>query len=113
MDNQIREYASILTQVLEDYATRMNGNQSTNHEVIADDKHGHYSLIYTGWRKDVFDFNVIFHFQIKPTGKVWLLVNNTDILITDELMERGIPKSDLVIGFIPESLRPFSGFAVA
>jgi hypothetical protein len=113
MDNKVKEYTDILIKVLEEHAVYMNSNNSTDYELITDEKHGHYSLIYTGWRKDIFDFTILFHFQIKPTGKVWLLVNNTDILITDELVERGIPKSDIVIGFIPESLRQYSGFAVA
>ncbi|MBN8822093.1 MAG: XisI protein [Spirosoma sp.] len=40
-------------------------------------------------------------------------MNNTDILVTDDLMERGIPASDIVIGFLPEYMRAYSGFAVA
>jgi len=106
-------YSAILTKWLEEYVARMNGGRSIEYESITDDKHHHYQVIRTGWRKDVFEYNVVFHFQIKPTGKVWLLVNNTDSLVTDDLIERGIPASDIVIGFLPEFMRPYSGFAVA
>lgn len=115
MDEKIAKYASILTERLDAFVQRRNSSQGrvAEYELIADDKHRHYQVIRTGWRKDVFEYNIVFHFQIKPTGKVWLLVNNTDILITDDLIERGIPKSDIVIGFLPEFMRPYSGFAIA
>ena len=113
MDNQIITYAAIVTRWLDEFTVRMNGGRGAEYELIADNKRGHYEVIRTGWRMDVFEYNVVFHFQIKPTGKVWLLVNNTDILITDDLIERGIPASDIVIGFLPEYMRPYSGFAVA
>ena len=109
----MKVYANILTQWLKEYVLRLNGTGQVDYEIVADAQHGHYQVIRTGWHRDVFEYNVIFHFQIKPTGKVWILVNNTDILVTDDLTERGIPASDIVIGFLPESMRPYSGFAIA
>ena len=34
-------------------------------------------------------------------------------MIADELMEKGVPKSDIVLGFVPEKVRGSEGFAVA
>lgn len=113
MDTKILTYAAILTTWLDEFAKRRNVSQDVNYELVIDDKHHHYQVIRTGWRKDVFEYNIVFHFQIKSTGKVWLLVNNTDILVTDDLIERGIPAFDIVIGFLPEFMRSYSGFAVA
>ena len=113
MDTKVERYAVILTQWLEEYILRLNGSNLAEYELISDRENGHYQVIRTGWRKEVFEYNIVFHFQIKSTGKVWLLVNNTDILVTDDLMERGIPASDIVIGFLPASMRQYSGFAVA
>ena len=113
MDGKIDMYALIISQWLDEFVIRMNGGRSSDYELITDGIHHHYQVIRTGWYRDVFEYNVVFHFQIKPTGKVWLLVNNTDILVTDDLVQMGIPKSDIVIGFLSESMRPYSGFAVA
>jgi len=44
---------------------------------------------------------------------VWLLANNTDILVAQELLKPGIPASDIVIAFIPPYARQHSGFAAA
>ncbi len=39
--------------------------------------------------------------------------NDSEAKRTDELMERGVPKSDIVLGFPHPSVRGYSGFAVA
>jgi XisI protein len=106
-------YAAILKKWLSDFTNYVNGDKGTDYEIVEDDIHFRYQVVSTSWNDDIFEFNVIFYFQIKPTGKVWLLVNNTDVLVADDLVEMGIPKSDIVIGFLPESVRPYSGFAVA
>jgi XisI protein len=52
--------------------------------------------------------------NIKPSGKVWLQHDGTSLRIAEELHERGIPKSDIVIGFQPPYVRPFmEEYAVA
>ena len=55
---------------------------------------------------------VALHFDL-INDKVWIQQKNTDILIADELVERGISKSDIVLGFIPEKVRHYEGFATA
>ncbi|MBN8822094.1 MAG: XisI protein [Spirosoma sp.] len=67
MDTKIITYSTILTQWLDEFVNRMNGGRSSEYELITDDKHHHYEVIRTGWRKDVFEYNIVFHFQIKPT----------------------------------------------
>jgi XisI protein len=69
-------------------------------------------LLRIGWRKDRYVRACPFHFDIKD-GKVWIQQNRTDIEVGDELIARGIPKSDIVIGFLPVEMRSTSGYAVA
>lgn len=40
-------------------------------------------------------------------------MNNTETMVADELMNRGIAKSDIVLAFHREDMRQFTGFAVA
>ena len=82
-------------------------------QVITDTRNNHFQLVETGWYEKQFIHSVIFHFQIKLDGKIWLLANNTDTLVAEELVKKGVPASDIVIGFHPESVRQFTGFAVA
>jgi hypothetical protein len=43
---------------------------------------------------------------------IWLQHDSTDAEIAEELVERGIPKERIVLGFLPESVRPHTGYAV-
>jgi XisI protein len=46
-------------------------------------------------------------------GKVWIQMDGTEDGIAQELIQSGIPKEDIVLGFHEPSIRPYTGFAVA
>lgn len=51
-------------------------------------------------------FNLPFvHIDVTKEGKVWIQHDGTDLRITDQLAERGIPKKQIVIGFKPPQAR--------
>ena len=52
------------------------------------------------------DFYATFiHIDVRPNGRVWLQHDGTDLRIANQLIERGIPKNDIVIGFQPPYVR--------
>jgi XisI protein len=112
MDRKIKKYAQIISDFLADYAATWT-SESIEYQFIADTQQFHYQVIKSGWDKSVFRHLIIFHFQIKPNGKVWLYVNRTDIEIGNEFMTLGIPKSDIILAFQPEKFRALEGYAVA
>ena len=113
MDKLLKQQKAII-EVLEYYAARFNNGDINNikYYVIKDKENHHYQLISMGFRKGIFIHNCIFHFDI-INEKVWLQANNTDILIADELIEKGVPKDEIVLGFHEPHLRQYTGFAVA
>lgn len=46
-------------------------------------------------------------------GKVWIQRDWTEEVVAGELVEAGIPKIDIVLGFKPPEIRPYTEFAVA
>ena len=82
-------------------------------QIVKDIENNHYQLVETGWYAKRFIYVVLFHFQIKPNGKVWILVNSTEVLVAEELVKRGIAPSDIVLSFVPEKVRQHTGYAVA
>lgn len=110
---KIEKYEQIILSVLEEYKAIKPFNEAIEKWVIADTEHHHYQLLYSGWQGMQFVHFIVFHFQIKSDGKVWLLVNQTDVKIAEELVERGIPKSDIVLGFQPPQYRQFTEYAAA
>ncbi|MGB8690593.1 MAG: element excision factor XisI family protein [Microcoleus sp.] len=46
-------------------------------------------------------------------GKIWIQQNGTEIDLGQELVNIGVPKSDIVVGFHPPYMRQFTDFAVS
>ncbi|WP_416674646.1 element excision factor XisI family protein [Egbenema bharatensis] len=45
--------------------------------------------------------------------KVWIQWNGTEEKVADDLVNLGVAKQDIVLGFHPESMRKFTEFAVS
>lgn len=111
---KIKKHQQIVVEWLREYAEIRPFDSNLENILVTDYANGHFQIMRTGWVEgNQFIFNVIIHIQVKSDGKVWLLVNNTDLLIADELVERGISKNDIVIGFQHPSVRAYTGFAAA
>jgi XisI protein len=111
--DKIIKYQDILEQFLEEEATIEYANQNIERQVLADRKRNHFQLFSIGWDNDKFHHDIILHFDIQTTGKVWIQQNNTELQVADELITRGISRNDIVLGFRHPKIRPFTGFAVA
>ncbi|TAK29811.1 MAG: XisI protein [Saprospiraceae bacterium] len=98
---------------LQEYAKIKPANQpDVDSYVIADRENNHFQLLQTGWQNHRYVFAVVFHFDIR-NGKVWFQRNITDKDVVDELMEMGVAREDIVLGFRSPEMRPHTGFAVA
>jgi hypothetical protein len=78
-------------------------------QIVIDRDHNHFMLLSVGWHQSRFIYTIAFHFALIE-GKIWIQQNNTDVLVADELLERGIPATDIILGFIAPNLRIYSGF---
>jgi hypothetical protein len=53
-----------------------------------------------------------FHFDIK-NGKIWIQQNRTDVELGEIFKSKGVPATDIVIGFLSEEYRALSDYAVS
>ncbi len=112
MDKKVINYQKILLSFLHEEAESKT-IPDIDFQVIEDIRNNHFLLIENGWIEKRYFDAIVFHFQIKTGGKVWILANNTDVLVAEELVKRGIPSADIVLGFHAPSTRQYTGFAVA
>jgi hypothetical protein len=112
---KIEKYQDILIDYLSEYArnSRPVNLPDVEAKVVSDKETNSFQFLRIGWQGDRFIFSVVFHFDIKPNGKVWLQINNTEREVVDVLMEKGILKEDIVLGFQPPYARTLLGFAAA
>jgi hypothetical protein len=80
--------------------------------LLTDTEHNHYQVVEAGWQDpDRYYYGVLFHIHIKPDGKVFILENNTEDDLAENLINLGVSKKDIVLNFIPERIRQHTGYA--
>ncbi|MCB9298392.1 MAG: XisI protein [Lewinellaceae bacterium] len=73
----------------------------------------HYLLFSNGGEGERV-YGCYLHIDVANDGKVWVQHDGTDVAIAEKLLEKGIPKIDIVLGFHAPFVRvDTEGFAVA
>ena len=108
---KLEKYREYIKQLLTAYSQHEKSDSWVELQTIFDSEHDHYQLVYVGWYKDKRVFVQILHLDIKDE-KIWLQLNTTEDDITLDLMELGIAKDDIVLGFHSPDMRQFTEFAV-
>lgn len=110
--DKITQYQQIILALLREYAAiKKTLTPGITSQLIIDRENHHYQLLSIGWHNNRFTYTIAFHFDIID-GKIWIQQNNTDALIADELVENGVSREDIVLGFVPEKARGYGGYAM-
>jgi hypothetical protein len=109
---QLDLYREMIQKLLQDYAALSLGDRDVETELIFDVTRDHYQLVHVGWQNERRIYGCILHLDIKD-GKIWLQHNGTESDIAQELVELGIAKTDIVIGFHSPFKRQFTEYAVS
>ncbi|MCO6489857.1 MAG: XisI protein [Phaeodactylibacter sp.] len=111
--DKVEKYQEAIIDFLEEKARLRPVNlKNVENQIIIDKENRHYQLLSIGWDDNKFNFHAVFHFDIRD-GKVWIQRNDTEVMVADELIERGVAREDIVLGFQPPYARPYTGFATA
>lgn len=112
--DKIEKYQKAILELIQLFATETGDSESEHEEIITDLVQHHYFLQWIGFdRKDRFINKPILHFHIKSNSKIWVLANLTDSNVAEILINKGVDKNDIVVGFFPQKLRSHTGYAVA
>jgi XisI protein len=106
--DKVNKYKKIVRQVVEEIvALSPEIEDGIENQLITDDEHGHYLYFGVGWENGTnkWFYATFIHIDVKPNGRVWLQHDGTDLRIAERLAEKGISKSDIVIGFQPPHVR--------
>lgn len=104
--DKIKKYQNILTQYLSDFAKEppYANMPEVKTTILIDLKDNHFQALDMGWTDMKYVFSPVFHFDIID-GKIWFQCNNTDRDVIDELIEMGVEKNDIILGFQPPYVR--------
>jgi XisI protein len=81
-------------------------------ETVFDTERHHYLLVQVGWTNGHWVYGCALHLDLIG-DKIYIQQNNTECSIAERLVELGIPKDRIVIGFHSPFKRQFTEYAVS
>ena len=102
---KLAKYRQIVRELLISHATTNEPNIEC--QLIFDTEHDHYQILDLGWQGLNRIYACYIHLDIKD-GKIWIQHNMTEADIGQELVEKGVPASDIILGLHPPYKRPFN-----
>lgn len=108
--DRLEHYRKVIQALLAEYADLKSLNPNIERELICDTKSDRYLIINLGWEGTRHIYGCIVHMEIR-NEKIWIQHNITDVDFAEELVELGVPKSDIVLGFHSPFKRQFTEYA--
>ncbi|MBJ7297703.1 MAG: XisI protein [Dolichospermum sp.] len=110
--DKLDKYRKIIVSVVKKHAQYKPSHGQIEALYICDQESDNYLLMDTGWDKTGRVHAVVFHLRIID-GKICIEWDGTERGITGELLELGVGKDDIILGFIRPEYRQFTDFSVA
>lgn len=112
MDKELK-YKEIVKKVLNRYVEidRQHPEEGVDYFLVSDDIQGHYLWTSLGWSKGKRTRYVHAHLRVKDE-KIWIETDLTEQGIATDLLNKGVPKDDIVLAFHEPSMRQYTEFAI-
>jgi hypothetical protein len=108
--DKVTKYEMIILQIMREYAAIPYANLKANNEIIVDKENHRYQVVTIGWDGYKRIHTSTLHFDIID-GKVWIQQDQTEHGIANDLVEAGVPKSDIVLNYLLPEVREELEFA--
>jgi XisI protein len=105
-------YRQVIQKLLRDYIATPIANGEIESQTVFDTQQDHYQVVNVGWDGHRRVYGCVLHLDIKD-GKIWVQQNMTEMHIAHELVEMGVQKGDIILGFQAVYVREYTGFGVA
>ena len=104
-------YQQLIYNIIQDYANKHPQEDSIETQIICDNQNHHYLLIYVGWEGEKQIYGCPIHVDIKD-NKFWIQRDFTEQGIANQLLEAGVSKHNIVLGFRSPFNRQFIDLAI-
>lgn len=105
-------YSELVKNILLEHSRLKPAYGDIDTTVSFDDDRANYALLQSGWDGDSYLHGAVVHISIIG-GKIWIQYDGTEEGVATELIEMGVPKAHIVLGFRHPSERQYTGLAVA
>lgn len=106
----VEEYRELIKRIIVEYAAIKPSYGDVVVETIFDEERDHYEMMYAGWNDYHRVHGSVIHIDIRD-GKIWIQHDGTAVGIAQEMLDAGIPSSQIVLAFHHPHKRQFTPFA--
>lgn len=110
MDSLV-QYREVIQEKLKEYTEIPYAYEDLQCRLIVSEDRNNFLLITLGWEDDVQVHGCLVHIEVIG-DKIWIHRDGLEDGIANELVKAGIPKTQIVLGFHPPNIRPYTEFAV-
>lgn len=110
--DKLAKYREIVRKVISEYTTHKPYHGQIDVGAIIDSERDRYQVLQVGWDRIRRVHGCTVHIDIIG-DKVWIQYDGSSYPVAEALMEAGIPREDIVLGFHRENLRQHTRFAIS
>ena len=110
--DKIIQYRQIIRETLLAHSKIKPAYGEIEMEVLFDQERDRYQILRAGWLQKSRVYGILIHIDLKD-NKVWIQYDGTEVGVANELLERGIPREDIVLAYHSPFMRQYDGFAVS
>ncbi|ERT08725.1 xisI family protein [Lyngbya aestuarii BL J] len=108
---KLEQYRQAIQTIIKRHAEYTPSHGEIETLPLCDTINDNYLLMDFGWDRTGRVHAVVFHVRIHHQ-KIWVEWDGTEEGVTQELLDLGVPKEDIVLGFYRPEHRNMTGFAV-
>jgi XisI protein len=108
----LNRYRQVVRELIHEYAKYKPSHGQIETEAIVDPETDHYEVMQVGWDGQHRIHGCVVHIDIIQE-KIWIQHDGTNRPVAEELLEAGVPKEDIILGFHPSQVRQYTDFGVA
>lgn len=110
--DKLERYRRIVQEVLTEHSQIQPAYGEIQMKLMFDVERDRYQLLRTGWLEERRVYGTLIHIDLEQE-KIWIQYDGTEVGIANELVERGIPKEEIVLAYHSPLTHQYDGLAVS
>jgi XisI protein len=109
--DKVSNYRQIIQDILTAHGQIQPVYGDIEMQTLFDPVRDRYQVLRAGWLQKKRVYGVLIQIDLKG-DTIWIQYDGTEVGVANELVERGIPKEDIVLAYHSPFIRQYDGFAV-
>jgi XisI protein len=97
--DKVNLYKEIVNSIAVEIAEMTPSDEISETQLIVDLERGHFVLFSLGWFGNQREYLPFVHIDVRSDAKICIQHDGTDLVLAQWLLDRGVPKHDIVLAY--------------